>query len=420
MKQKNLTGIFVIAALSLPALLLIFLIGRKLTAPAHTPPSEITKSSFFNSKTTFSERETPFRKSFIPPSDSPPPTRSLEDSSDPFAQEWNNKGLVSYTKGDYKTAAENFRKALRKNPMNAVLRQNLAYAKGSLGWQRIASRRYQDALLDFQEALNLDIEDPTFYMGMGLAYYHLSKEEPAIEMLQKAIARQDDYAQPYKLLGEIYYTRDEMDLAVGYLEKAQELDSSDQNLTQRLAKARREQKTQGNFQQQSTLHFKVKFEGREEHAAARAITALLEKAYWEIGEVLVTYPKTTIIVILYSDQQFRDVTLMPSWSRGVFDGKIRLPISGFQRDQSLLKKIVTHEYAHAVIYDLCKSQIPTWLNEGIALNLEGTQPDSWKRALSNHISQGQDLIPLKQLHGSFMSFSNERPAIPSLPACAET
>ena len=405
MERKNQSGFFFITILAFAALVLIFLISREFIFRSNPSPLETVEDTSTSPARQFSEDV------LLRTPEAPPPVHLPTESNNLFVRQLNDEGLALYTQEQYEDAVELFRQALDQSPMDPVLRQNLAHAKASFAWQLIERGQNHDALYNFQEAMALNEEEPTIYMGMGLVYHRLKDEMRAIETLKTAIAKKADYGQPYQLLGEIYYLRDEMDLAVGYLEKASELNPNDQGLKQRLKKARRERKTQGDFQRQATLHFTVKFEGREEREAAREITALLDEAYWEIGEAFSTYPQSPITVILYSNQQFRDVTLTPSWSQGLFDGKIRLPIEGFRKDKELVKKIVNHEYTHAVIFDLCKTHIPTWLNEGIALNLEGTDPNRWNHILSSWIQREQNLIPLKNLHSSFMNFPSDKAAL---------
>ena len=340
-----------------------------------------------------------------------PTVGSLMEGDDDVTQDLNKRGLSLYAERKFEAASDLFREALARDPQNHPIRKNLAYAYGGLGWSLINSNRYQSALGHFQKALDLKIEDPTFFMGLGLIYYQLSQEDQAISMLKEAIAHRSEYAEPYKLLGRIYYLRDEMELSVGYYEKALELDPNDRGLEKRLGKARRERVAQSSFQREATRHFTVKFEGHEEHDVAREIINLLEEAYREIGQDLFVFPEAPITVILYSDQQFRDVTLSPSWTKGLFDGKIRLPIEGSQKNPKLLKKVINHEYTHAVVYDISKGNCPTWLNEGIALNLEGSSIDRRKKTLIAHIRQGGRLSALKDLHGSFMALSNREASL---------
>lgn len=100
------------------------------------------------------------------------------------------------------------------------------------------------------------------------------------------------------------------------------------------------------------------------------VIQLLEQAYQEIGRTFSYYPDRTILAVLYTDQQFRDVTQSPAWTKALFDGKIHLPIGGPIENEALLKKVVYHEYTHALVHQLSRGKTPTWLNEGLALYFE--------------------------------------------------
>ena len=401
MRSQNQTGTLLIALLGIISVILVGIIvwdpsrDRLSSEPANTRVKSEGTIPF--------SRKIDKKLSFTPPA---PPPHSLRESSSPVVRELNEQGLALYERGEFEDASERFESALGQNPSDAALRKNLGYAKGSQGWKLIESGELHNALLLFKKAVALIPEEAAFYLGMGLIYYRLNEEDNALDMLEAAISYRANDPQPFILLGEIYYGRDELDLSVGYLEKAAELTPGDRKLENLLTKARREQSTQGAFQRQATIHFTVKFEGREEYDTAREITGLLEDAYREIGQSLSAFPQTPITVILYSEQQFRDVTLSPKWSQGIFDGKIRLPIEGMLDNPNLIRKIVKHEYTHALIYDLTRTHVPTWLNEGIALHLEGPSSYPWDEAIRNHIEKGGTLIPLKNLHQSFLSFSD--------------
>src|SRR6185436_13684106 len=75
-------------------------------------------------------------------------------------------------------------------------------------------------------------------------------------------------------------------------------------------------------------HFTVSFEGpQEEELAARALESL-DKAYWRIGATLNIFPATPVAVVLYTAEEFRDITRAPAWAAGAFDGTIRVPMRG--------------------------------------------------------------------------------------------
>ena len=95
------------------------------------------------------------------------------------------------------------------------------------------------------------------------------------------------------------------------------------------------------------------------------MSELLEQAYWKVGGALGVYPPDILTVVLYSKEQFRDVTQSPSWAGGAYDGRIRIPVAG-RIDETELARVITHELTHAVVHSLAPRGVPVWLNEGLA------------------------------------------------------
>lgn len=335
---------------------------------------------------------------------------------DLLAHQLNNEGITSYTRGNYSEAAGLFQKAYDRNTQNGAIRDNLVHSLESLAWKQTDARQYLDALLNFQRAIQLKSDESMLYLGQGLVYHRLNDSDRAIESLKQAIALDPRMPEAYKIFGRIYYERDEIEMAIGYYEKGLELDPSDKALMRQLAKARREETVQTGFQQEASRAFTVKFEGREERETARRVLHDLEEAYRKIGQAISHYPQQPITVILYTNQQFRDVTRTPAWTKGLFDGKIRVPVAGAAQNPVLLKKVLFHEYTHAVIFELSRGlTVPHWLNEGIAEYFEDQadshSPSSPDPGLHRYFRSGQRLVPLSQLHGSFMGLSTTQASL---------
>lgn len=67
------------------------------------------------------------------------------------------------------------------------------------------------------------------------------------------------------------------------------------------------------------------------------------------------------------------MTRAPGWAGGMFgrsDGKIRLPVQNAAGRERLLRRVVTHEYVHALVHALAPAA-PLWLHEGLAQYLSG-------------------------------------------------
>jgi tetratricopeptide (TPR) repeat protein len=324
----------------------------------------------------------------------------------------NNEGLAHYNREEYSEAAALFAKAYERAPENRAIRRNLALATGSLAWKQLDGREYPEALQNFQEAVRLEPDVPDFFVGEGLAYYRLNDPDRAVETLKKAIQLDPKRPDAYKIIGDIYYQRDEIEMAIGYYEKGLDLDPSDQALRQHLAQVHREEKVQGGFQQQASRAFTVKFEGQEKQDGARQVLGDLEEAYRDIGQALSYYPDEPITVILYTDQQFQDVTRSASWSKGIYDGKIRVPMGGAEQNPDLLKKVLFHEYTHAVVHGLSRGlDVPTWLNEGVAVYFENGGESPNEQVLVRQIRSGAPLVPLSLLHGSFLQLNGAQASL---------
>jgi hypothetical protein len=187
------------------------------------------------------------------------------------------------------------------------------------------------------------------------------------------------------------------------------LDPSAARLRERLERVRKEHRTEKDFSRDVTGHFLTKYEGREKIEAGRIILRILEDAYAEVGRALSFYPDREIQVILYSGEQFREVTDAPGWSAGIYDGKIRIPVGGIEQETPGLRRILYHEYTHAVVRTLTP-RCPTWLNEGLAQYFEGREVDSRQRGALRRTAREGRLPSLSSLEGSFTGLGADRAA----------
>jgi len=237
--------------------------------------------------------------------------------------------------------------------------------------------------------------------------------DEALVLLQKMIKNRPNDLNALTLLGTLHYKKDELNEAIAAWEKVVKADPQNNAVLAYLDKARRELGAHSGFTREMTRHFTIKFDGAENRHLYQTVMGILEDAYGEIGRTLYYFPTQEVIVYLYTNQQFFDVTRAPAWSGGIFDGKIRIPSKGFEDKIDALKRILTHEYVHAVVYQITQQeisektgrravQVPTWLNEGIAQYLEFSKlRDGVKNRMKERVKQGI-FIKLSALHGSFM------------------
>ncbi len=97
------------------------------------------------------------------------------------------------------------------------------------------------------------------------------------------------------------------------------------------------------------------------------------------------------------------MTGSPAWADGLFDpvlGRIHVPTQSALTDRAWLKRVLRHEFVHALLHDqqgLNHNAIPTWLNEGLAMQLSS---DHWPDIDQLH-RQELSIIPLTALEGSW-------------------
>jgi tetratricopeptide (TPR) repeat protein len=264
---------------------------------------------------------------------------------------------------------------------------------------------YEAARESFEHAIEYNDAASGGHLNLGIAYFHLRDDKHAEWELDRALEINPKEAMANEFLGELYYRKDDLETAVSYWEKAVALNPSNAALRARLDRIRKEHKAEKNFNRDMTGHFLTKYEGKEKVETGRIVLKVLEDAYSEVGRGLSYYPDREIQVILYSGQQFKEVTDAPGWSGGLFDGKIRIPIGGIEKETPGLRMLLYHEYTHAVVRAITP-RCPTWLNEGLAQYFEGRQIDARQRETLQKIAQAGNLPSLKSLEGSFMGLGS--------------
>jgi len=275
---------------------------------------------------------------------------------------------------------------------------------GRQGWEAIQSGKIQDAARAFDEAIAANPQEATFYLGAGLAAHLQGQEKEAQAALQQALRRNPKLTAASLLLGELAYRAGDLEAAIKTYDDALAVEPNQAQIKSRLESWRKEAALHSGFLQNLSPHFTVLFEGPAEQRLAAAAVDALEAAYWRIGTALLAYPPTVITVVLYTDEQFRDITRSPTWAGGVFDGKIRVPMRGALNDPRQLEKVLAHEFTHALVKSLAPRGVPTWVDEGLAVVFEMGDL-KWAERLAR---QGPSLIPLPRLHDGFLSLPAEQ------------
>jgi Flp pilus assembly protein TadD len=92
------------------------------------------------------------------------------------------------------------------------------------GYELYTEDKYEEAIQQFNLALQLNDQNPETYFLRGLSWHAAADTKKAVEDLQKAIELQPDYLEAYQQLGYIYLVGQAPDRAIEAFDKAIELD----------------------------------------------------------------------------------------------------------------------------------------------------------------------------------------------------
>ena len=266
------------------------------------------------------------------------------------------------------------------------IEQHLAIQNRAIFYTK--KKQYRKAIDEYRILLNYDKRFSTI---IGICYFWMHDFDKAVFTLKEA----DDSGHfPYKtkkFLAFSYYELNDLPESSKYAQEALKY-GEDSELRKLIVKLKKEENVMKHYKDIGMENFLIQF-SREEHDQLRTIVSdYLKEAYKEIGKKLDYFPNKQFIVILYNERDFFDITRAPGWAGGLYDGKIRLPVKGIIGQNHILRKVIFHEYTHALISEITQN-CPLWLNEGLAEYFSETE----------RVENLTNVIPLNRIEKIFPS-----------------
>jgi len=262
----------------------------------------------------------------------------------------------------------------------------------------------------FESALRYQPDNSTILIYYAAVLVRTGNASQALPYAQQAVRFAPNSSDAYTMLGYAQFASDHTRDAVLSWKRSLQL-RPDPAVSRLLAKAQREESVESDFSQGESSHFVLHYEGKQTSEAFRAqILAALESDYDDLARDLGNPPRDNILVTLYTEQAFFDITHAPAWVGALNDGKLRIPISGLSAMTPELARVMKHELAHSFITQLSGGRCPPWLHEGIAQLVEPRSLSGEGHQLSV-LFRTQQNIPFNALEGSFVSFSGVRASI---------
>jgi tetratricopeptide (TPR) repeat protein len=276
-----------------------------------------------------------------------------------------------------------------------------------------AARRYLKRSIDFEPEQAGLLEWYTVLLLDGGQY------NEAVAQAEHAVKLAPRSAEALQVLGLAEYDSGRFAKAIESWKRAQELQPSEA-VAAYLAKAEREAGVEEKFSERESKHFVLRYEGHQAgFGFASELLYTLDRQYGELERELGFAPESTITVILYTEQQFFDVTQGPSWADGLNDGKVRVPVHDLSGVTPRLEAVLRHEMAHSFVHSMTHGRCPVWLNEGIAQMEEPRSSSSFAAPLANLFQSGR-AVPLRYLEGSFTRLSPQQARLAYAESLAAT
>lgn len=265
--------------------------------------------------------------------------------------------------------------------------------------------KYNDSRRDLETALRNDPHNPGLLNYYAAVLLRTGNPLDAISKAEKATRLAPDSADAFAVLGYAQFAADRLRDAIQSWKKSLAL-RPDASIQQMLARAERETSAETRFSERETGHFVLHYEGGQSSETFRAqLLDALESDYHDLRHQFGMEPRSSVQVVLYTNQAFFDVTRAPSWSTALNDGKLRIPVDGLSAVTPELARVLRHELTHSFVNQLTLGRCPHWLNEGVA---QAQEP----RLLGSRLPRLAELfklereISLNELERSFMSFND--------------
>ena len=301
---------------------------------------------------------------------------------------------------DFPDAVARLQSALRLAPGDPTLTRNLQTVLLNWGIANLAVERLDDAAERLEAAAQLG-ERAEVLRALGITHLRDGDYPAAATALERALQLAPNDPNALLALAEVYLKQDQRAQALDLLHRAKEAGVRSPELDQKVAQLGREVDAEWDFVQTESAHFRVSFADSEDGRAVRLVLAALEEAYFTDGGKFEFYPADRTPVVLYTQQDFHNITQTPGWAGAAYDGRIKLPVRGLQADDAQLTRVVRHEYAHSLIAQLSNGRAPVWLNEGLAVWAEEAE-EGEREAWAEQKIAGQELFTLGQLTNSFV------------------
>ncbi len=261
--------------------------------------------------------------------------------------------------------------------------------------ERLAARAPREAMPLLQAALARDARSVPALQALAEAHLALGDRASAREAAARAVALDERDPRSRVVLGDALAALGERAAAESEYRRSLLL-RPDAAVERKLAALLTRPPAAA-----ARAQFRIRYDGGINEPLGLVVLEVLTGAFDDFGRRLGFRPTDPITVVLEMGAEIGD-TRVPEWAAGVNDGTIHVPLRGAERATPRLVAVLRHELAHSFVTARTGGNCPAWLQEGIAMWLEGGDPHR-EDAVVAEAMRGRRLVPLLTLEAPFHS-----------------
>ena len=290
----------------------------------------------------------------------------------------------------------------------AWLSQQMPVLLTSAGWARLKVGDCDQARLYFDRSLALKATQEAT-KGLALCHYKQKNMRVARDHFLAYLAAEPGDSEMQLLYTDVLESESRFPEAVGILRQlVQAAPPAEQPALQQRLESMEGRAQESTLEQvEASQHFRLTYRAIEQADLTPLVLSTLEDAVVEFNEQFgLPPPLLPIEVVLYPRQAFGSVINGPSWAEGLFDGRLRIPVSSSRLDAEAsaeLQTVLRHELVHALLALMSDSRsLPPWFDEGLAQRLSCNQRAC---AVFDFGPQPGDFLPESSFMTSYLSLS---------------
>ena len=225
-----------------------------------------------------------------------------------------------------------------------------------------------------KRALTFAPNHPRLVLNLAVLAIEQQRYPAALDYIQTALRDQSYSFEAYRLQGWVYYQMEDLNRATSSWKQALAA-RPDPEVEALLRKAESEAKVAENYLDKQSGRFVLRYDsGQAPDRVGVEILAALDEMYSDMVGTFNYSPREPIVVLLYPQETFYDLTGVPPEVDGLYDGKVRVPITGLNTVPPQLRTVLRHELVHAFVALKTRRHAPRWVQEGLAQWHAGQRP----------------------------------------------